>query len=184
MSDPEQPTDHGHISARESWSDELERLQIVEARRVRITRDEFRRLRVTVDGQTEHIDLRPAPVFPISGMASYLSLVDEKGKEVLLLRDPENLDPDSLQVLQEEISRTYFVPRITRIYHIEDAHGAARWEVETDRGFRVFDIRDREDVRFIGRTRLLLQDADGNRFEIADINALDERSRHILDGEV
>lgn len=184
MSHPEQPTDHGHISAGESWEGELERLRILEARRLRITRDEFRRLRVMVDGQTEHIDLRPAPVFPISAMASYLSLVDEKGKEVLLLRDPENLDPDSLRVLQEEISRTYFVPRITRIYHIEDAHGAARWEVETDRGFRVFDIRDREDVRFIGRTRLLLQDADGNRFEIADINALDERSRHILDGEV
>ena len=61
---------------------------------------------------------------------------------------------------------------------------AARWEVETDRGYRVFDIRDREDLRLIGGTRVLLQDADGNRFEIEDIGELDDRSRRLLEAEI
>ncbi len=87
-------------------------------------------------------------------------------------------------MLDEELNRAYFVPKITAIYEIEDAHGAARWEVETDRGYRVFDIRDREDVKVIENRRLLLQDADGNRYEIEDMNDLDERSRRLLDAEV
>jgi hypothetical protein len=101
----------------------------------------------------------------------------------VLLRDPEELECESRKVLRDELGRTYFVPKITQIHQIEDAHGAARWEVETDRGYRVFDIRDREDVRVI-RTRVLLQDADGNRFEIEDITELDEKSQRLIDTEI
>ena len=167
-----------------SWEQELQRLEILDASRVRIWRDEFRRLHVLVDGATEHVDLRPAAVFPISEAADFLSFLDEQGKEVALLRDPSGLDAESRAILAEELSRAYFVPKITYIYEIEDAHGAARWEVETDRGYRIFDIRDREDVRVLSKSRLLLQDADGNRYEIKDVNALDERSRKLLDKEV
>jgi hypothetical protein len=167
-----------------SWDQELQRLEIVDASRLRIWRDEFRRLHVLVDGKTEHVDLKPAPVFPISEVADYLSLVDEKGREAVLLRNPKGLDCESRRVLTEELSRAYFVPKITVIYEIEDAHGASRWEVETDRGYRVFDVRDREDLRVLAKGRLMLQDADGNRYEIEDMHALDERSRRILDQQV
>lgn len=170
-------------SAHGSWETELARLELLDASRLRLWRDEFRRLHVLVDGKTEHVDLKPAPVFPVSGAAEYLSFVDEKGKEIILLRNPGELDADSRRVLAEELSRTYFVPRITRIYEIEDAHGSARWVVETDRGYRVFDVRDREDVRILESGGLLLQDVDGNRFEIEDVDDLDERSRRLLDGE-
>ncbi|MGD0111508.1 MAG: DUF1854 domain-containing protein [Armatimonadota bacterium] len=167
-----------------SWDQELARLEIIDASRVRIRRDEFRRLHVVVDGKDEHVDLKPAPVFPISGVADFVSFLDEKGKEAVLVRDLGGLDEESRAALAEELGRAYFVPKIISIYEIEDAHGAARWEVETDRGFRIFDIRDREDVRVLGRGRLILQDADGNRYEIEDMSTLDERSRKLLDGQV
>ena len=32
--------------------------------------------------------------------------------------------------------------------------------------------------------RVMLQDADGNRYQIEDITELDERSRRLLDGEI
>lgn len=184
MTDPENEKKETAAPAPASWEAELERLQILDASRIRVWRDEFRRLHVMVDGEVEHIDLRPAPVFPISEAAGFLSFLDEKGKEAVLLRNPGCLDADSKSVLVEELNRAYFVPKITYVYEIEDAHGAARWEVETDRGYRIFDIRDREDVRVLGKGRLLLQDADGNRYEIEDMNALDERSRKLLDKEV
>jgi hypothetical protein len=182
VSDPEKTSGDARESA--DWQAEIGRLQIVAPERVRVWRDEFRRLHVQVDGGAEHVDVKPMPVFPVSEAADYVSFLDNKDKEVLLLRDPHGLDPDSRKVLEEELGRTYFVPKIIRVHEIEDAHGAARWEVETDRGYRVFDVRDREDVRVIRRTRVLLQDADGNRFEIDDINELDERSRRLLDTEI
>jgi len=181
VTDPQDEREENSAPAGASWEQELQRLEILDASRVRIWRDEFRRLHVLIDGETEHVDLKPAPVFPISEVADFLSFLDEKGKEAVLLRNPGCLDAQSRATLDEELSRAYFVPRITYIYEIEDAHGAARWEVETDRGYRIFDIRDREDVRVLGKGRLLLQDADGNRYEVEDMNSLDERSRKLLD---
>jgi hypothetical protein len=168
----------------ESWKAELERLRIVPANEVKIWRDEFRRLHVQVIGGEEFVDVRPAPVFPVSQTANFISFLDTKDKEALLLRDLGKLEEESRKLLVEELGRAYFVPRIIRIYEIEDAHGASRWEVETDRGYRMFDIRDREDVRVIRKTRVLLQDADGNRFEIEDVTKLDEKSQQLLETEI
>ena len=162
----------------------MERLEIADSRGVRIWRDAFRRLCLRLEDGTEHVDVRPAPVFPVSEAAEYVAFLDSEDKEVLLLRDMRGLEVESRQCLEEELGRVYFVPKIISIYDIEDAHGAARWEVETDRGYRLFDVRDREDLRVLEGRRVLLQDADGNRYEIADIFDLDERSRRLVDGEI
>ena len=170
--------------AGESWDAEIGRLAIIAPHRVRIWRDEFRRLHVEVDGETEYVDVRPTRVFPVSEAADYVSFLDRDENEVVLLSNAGQLDPESRRVLEEEFAQTYFVPKITYVHEIEDSHGAARWEVETDRGYRVFDVRDREDVRVVGGKRVLLQDADGNRFEIEDLTLLDDRSRRLLDKEI
>jgi hypothetical protein len=181
VKDPEE--NHTDAPGDAGWHAEVGRLEIVRPDHVRIWRDPFRRLHLAVEGGEEYVDVRPAPAFPISATADYISFLDGDGKEVLLLKNPDGLDPDSRSALEEELSRAYFVPRIVRVLEIEDSHGAARWEVETDRGYRVFDIRDREDMRVIGGRRLLLEDADGNRFEIEDLTQLDERSQRLVDNE-
>jgi hypothetical protein len=180
----EDPKDKQENASAASWDAEVSRVDMVEPARVRIWRDEFHRLHVQVDGETEHVDVRPARAFPISAVADCVSFLDRDDKEVVLLKGTSELDPESRQVLDEEIGRTYFVPKITYIYEIEDAHGAARWEVETDHGYRVFDVRDREDVRVIQGRRVLLQDADGNRFEIEDLRLLDPQSQRLVDKEI
>lgn len=167
-----------------SWEAEIERVGLVDPERVRIWRDAFRRLCVTVAGHATFLDLRPARVFPVSEMGDYISFLGLNDKEAVMIKDIHRLDCASRKVLEEELTRAYFVPKITAIYQIEDAHGAARWEVETDRGYRVFDIRDREDVKVIEGRRVLLQDADGNRYEVVDIHDLDERSRRLIDHEI
>jgi hypothetical protein len=178
------PKDKQENASAAGWDAEVSRIDMVEPGRVRIWRDEFHRLHVQVSGEAEHVDVRPAHVFPISGAANCISFLDRDDKEVLLLKGTSELDPESGQVLEEEIGRTYFVPNITYVYEIEDSHGAARWEVETDRGYRVFDVRDREDVRVIQGKRVLLQDADGNRFEIKDLSLLDPQSQKLVDNEI
>ena len=167
-----------------SWEAEIRRLAIVEQGRVRIWRDPFRRLCVTVEDYANYLDVRPARVFPVSEAAGFVSFLGIEDKEALMLRSLCGLDPESRRVLEEEMTRAYFVPRIIQILEIEYAHGAARWEVETDRGYRLFDIRDREDVKVIEGRRVLLQDADGNRYEVADVGELDERSRRLIDSQI
>ena len=167
-----------------SWEAEIARVGIVEAGQVRLWRDAFRRLCVTVEGFATYLDLRAARVFPVSEVADYVSFLGLNDNEAVMIGDTCELDCESRRILEEELTRAYFVPKITHIYEIEDAHGAARWEVETDRGYRLFDLRDREDVRVIEGKRVLLQDADGNRYEVPDVTALDERSRRLIDHEI
>ncbi len=167
-----------------SWEAEITRVGILEGKQVCIWRDAFRRLCVTVEGHATYLDLRPARVFPVSEAADFISFLGLEDKEVLLLKDVCRLDCASRRVLEDELTRAFFVPKIVSIYDVEDAHGAARWEVETDRGYRMFDIRDREDVKVVGGKRVLLQDADGNRYEVEDLHDLDERSRRLLDLQI
>ena len=49
--------------------------------------------------------------------------------------------------------------------------------METDRGQREFVVQNvAENAQWLGDHRLLIVDVDGNRFEIADLTALDKRS--------
>ena len=79
------------------------------------------------------------------------------------------LDEISRQIVVEELERTYFMPRITDVYDIHDDLGVVSWEVATDKGDRSFHVRNiRQNVRKMGRRRLVIRDVDGNRYEIRD----------------
>jgi hypothetical protein len=159
------------------------REEILTPERVRLRRDQFRRLCLLVDGQQEFTDVRAAAAFPMSSRANFVGFLGERGREVALIRDPERLDRESRALLEEEIARVYFTPRITHIYRIDETFGASRWEVETDRGFTIFEVADREQIRTLADGRILIQDVDGTRFEIPDPGALDLASQAMLDSE-
>jgi hypothetical protein len=90
--------------------------------------------------------------------------------------------PESYRVLQEELERRYFIPIIQRIYSLTEEYGQMRWDVETDRGRRVFYVRNwRDNVHELSPVRYLIVAVDGSRYEIRDLNALDGRSRAWLD---
>jgi hypothetical protein len=87
-------------------------------------------------------------------------------------------DPESEQVARTVLDRSYFLSRITSIQRIRERYGVATWYVTTDRGPRVFEVRSRsESVWWLGASRILIKDPDGNRYEIRDLNKLDSRSR-------
>jgi hypothetical protein len=172
------PHEHAKISEPSPY-----RGEILSPERVRLRRDEFRRLCLLVDGKKEFTDVRAAGAFPISGRANFVGFLGERDREVALIRDPERLDRESRALLEEELARVYFAPRITRIYRIDEKFGASRWEVETDRGFTIFEVADREQIRILPDGRILIQDVDGTRLEIPDPGALDLQSQAMLDSE-
>jgi len=131
-----------------------------------------------------HSGIRVAPAFPITRPNSFLYLFDSDEKELGLVVDPRRLDRESRDILLDQADQAYFMPRITRIIRVEErmGMGIARWEVETDRGWSSFDVVSRsESVWFVGRNRIVIRDADGNRYLIEDLTALDRRSRRLAD---
>jgi len=150
------------------------------------------RVRLGATGEVElvlpdgavHSGVKVVPAFPISRPGRFVYFRDRDGKELGVLVDPRRLDRDSREIVLDQADQAYFMPRITRIIRVEEraGMGIAHWEVETDRGWNEFDVVSRsESVWFVGRDRLVIRDADGNRYLIEDLGALDKRSRRLAD---
>ena len=54
----------------------------------------------TYDGRCFE-NLEPLRLFPVSGISKYISLLDENGKEIAIIRDINNLMPESKKAIQE-----------------------------------------------------------------------------------
>jgi hypothetical protein len=136
-----------------------------------------------VDGAV-HANIGIVPAFPITRPGQFIYFRDEDGKELGLLVDPRRLDRESRDLVLAQADQAYFMPTITRIVRVVERTGIgiAEWEVETDRGLSRFDVVSRaESVWWVGRSRLVIRDADGNRYLIEDLGALDRRSRRLAD---
>jgi hypothetical protein len=157
-------------------------LALVAPERVRLRQDAFRVLFLKVDDR-EYEDVRPVRVFPVSLKADYISFLDRRRAEVALVTHPHRLDPASRETLERALSHMYYVPKILRVDSITETWGVSHWQVQTDRGYASFEIVDREHIRRLPNGRFLLQDADGNRFEIEALEALDKRSQLLVHSE-
>jgi len=150
--------------------------------RVRVRKDRLGALHVTVDG-TERETSRVSLAFPISGKADYVSFLDAEGEEIALLAHPDQLDDESRTAVAAALERMYYVPKIRRVDSIKESWGVSHWEVVTDCGYASFEVVDREHIRRVSGGRFLIQDADGNRFEIEDAAQLDPQSRKLIYSE-
>ena len=157
--------------------------RLVTPDRVAVWEDGLGKLCIRIDGK-EFRDLRARKVFPLTGKADYVSFQNKDGKETVMLTRPQKLDAKSREVLEHALGRMYYVATITRVDSITERMGVSQWQVQTDRGYAIFEVVDRRTIRRLRGGRVALSDADGNRFEIADVNGLDERSRKLIDSEI
>jgi hypothetical protein len=138
--------------------------------------------RLTVNEDRTYLKIGVARAAPLSQPDRYVSLLNGKGEEIVMLPDLGALDPASRRVVEQELSRRYLTSRVRRLVSLKQEFGVTYWEVETDRGLRDFVVRDlQENCVWLSDTHLLLVDVDGSRFEIPDRLLLDERSQQLLD---
>lgn len=156
---------------------------MVAADRARVWEDDFYHLHLSVDGE-EFADVRAVSVFPISGKADYVSFLDQEGKEVALLSNPDELDKQSRRTLRKAIEKMYYVAKIRRVYSVTSKMGIKYMQVMTDRGCASFEVVHHDQVRWLPGGRVLITDADGNRFEIENIANLDAPSQSIVRSEI
>ncbi len=143
----------------------------------KITKYQNNLVTLTLADGTVKEPLEPRRLFPVSSLNEYITLLDEKGVEVAVIRELGDIDNDSKQVLNASLADYYLVPQIYKILSVSEKYGTIHWTVETDRGIKQFDIRDRNhDIRIYPDGRVRVRDADDNRYVIADYRALDKHS--------
>ena len=148
----------------------------------KIERSDLYLVRLTLKDGTVLEDLEPRRLFPITNTEMYITLLDKEEKEAAFVRDLCEIDEDSRRALEECFAEYYMIPKITRIFHIEEKFGSLTMKVKTDRGDVSFQIRNRNsDIKKLyGTSRVVIRDSNDNRYEISDINTLDLQSMRLL----
>ena len=160
-------------------------LNLLDAAKTRLYRDEFSDLVVEITGQDPARGIRVVRCFPLTAGDRFIALHTRKGRELGIIADLAELDAQSQAALAAELKHTYFRPQITAVHAITELYHVPSWRVDTDRGPRRFEIRSsRRDIRILPQCRVLIRDADGNQYEIPDYRRLDPASRALVENQV
>lgn len=128
-------------------------------------------------GEEEYSVVSAYRSFPLTLGDRFISVRDDKEKEIGIIADLSEFPSDQANLVQAELERRYFTPIIERIAKMKEEFGHIYWDVETNKGPRRFTTRGHHDsIIPVSDTRLLILDVDGNRYEILDYRELDPKS--------
>jgi hypothetical protein len=119
--------------------DLTEELTLLEPKRVRLYIDEFEDLTLELEGKC-YKPVTAIRAFPVTAGDRFIVLRNEKKEEIGTVPDVSTLDPQSRKALRTELDRLYFTTLITQINAIEEEFHIPKWDVETNRGPRVFEL--------------------------------------------
>lgn len=158
-------------------------IQYIDGPEIKITENDG----IFVDAEFFHTgekltNLEVHRLFPKSGGNHYLVLLDEDGEQRAIIRDAEQLMPESKEVVIRALKEYYTMPRITKIQKMTEKFLIWMWTVETDRGVITFEIRNHmASIKPLYDGRVLIKDANDNRYEVLDYRKLDMKSRKMLE---
>ena len=122
--------------------------------------------------------------FPLTNPEEYISIreADEKAREIGVIEKLSELSPERAKMLKEQLDLRYFTPEITKIFDIKTEYGYGYFHVMTTYGECRFTIHNGgSSVVSLTDTRIIINDLDGNRFEVPDIMKLTVAERKKLD---
>ncbi len=121
--------------------------------------------------------------FPVTNPNEFLSVREPdskkqgRGKEIGMIRYMNSFDEETQKLFMEELDRRYFTPQISRIKAVKDKFGYLYWDVVTNAGNVTFVMNNPfSNIRILEDGRILINDIDGNVFEIHDPKKLDTAS--------
>lgn len=164
-------------------------LRYLDPEEVRVFRGEDGRVHATIRDEMTVISPAFLRSHPLTDPDRYISIkgtipkerLEARGDEFGLVRNWRRLDPESRRLVEEELARRYLHPRLTRIISLKEYSGMQVALFETDRGVREVTLRDvRDNVIYLDSNRVLITDAENNRYDVPDISALDRQSRVYL----
>ena len=159
-------------------------LNVLDPETLRIRRDDFGNPCLqTADRTWENV--RPVRTHPLTAPERFIAFLAEGGREEIgMLEDAAALEAESRNALEAELELEYFQARVLAIHHVDSRYGVTTWDLETDRGRRTAQLKDRGDLRPLPGGRVILTDMHGVRFDVPDMDALDEKSRRLLEEQM
>jgi len=136
------------------------------------------RLFVVVDDVPVAVRLRQC--FPWSEPHRHLSLRDDDEREVALVEDPELLDRESRDALDQALVVAGFVLDVTRVLAIDEEVEIRQWTVHTVHGKRTFQTHLDDWPRVLPGGGLLIRDVAGDLYRLAHPKEMDRTSRELL----
>lgn len=156
-------------------------LKFLDPKYLQFYRAEGGALRLTIKNEICYLKVKATKAFPLSIPYRYIGFRDGADKEIGLVKDIADLPPEPRKLVDEELQKRYFTPIVLKIKSIQEKFGFTEWIVTTDKGERRFLTKGIHDnVAEVGMGRLMVTDADGNRYEIPDVEKLDARSLNLL----
>jgi hypothetical protein len=138
-------------------------------------------LRLTVENDRTYLQVGVLRAFPLSDPNQFLSIRDSENKEIGLIVNPADLNIEYRKLVKEDLERRYLVPVVRRITAAKERFGTVDWTMDTDRGACRFTTRNlRENVQRPAPGRIIVNDVDGNRYDIRNLDDLDRDSQELL----
>jgi len=120
--------------------------------------------------------------FPHTDKRIYVSVRTIENKEIGIIQSIDDFPKDVAEVLEEHIHIRYFAPEITRVIKIKEEFGYSYWETETTSGVCRFTVRSGGgNVKLVAEKRLLINDVDGNRFIIPNLDRLTDKEYRMVE---
>ena len=136
---------------------------------------------ILADG-TRHEPVDFYRAFPFSAPDDLVVARDAAGRELGLLAPLETFPAAERQLIEGELQRRYFAPRITAVTALEERFGQSHWKVETEAGPTRFTVQNEHaNLRDLPDGTLLLIDQYGNRYRLAPRAELPPRIRRRLE---
>ncbi len=153
---------------------------LLDPKKMRFSRSQRGSLILAIDGE-EYSDLVIRRAFPLEKANAFIGIFKSDGEELGMLENPQDLDPESLQALDDQLDKVYFHPVILNFNSLDEEFGVLRGEIETTSGTRQLEIRGyRTNVRMLSGNRAIIEDVDGNRYLIENWRTLPQKIREIL----
>ena len=137
-------------------------MRYLEAQDLRFTR-KGESVLVTVRGAGSFEDVDLIRTFPHSHPDEYVCVMAGE-TEIGIIKSITELDADSVKVIEDELSRRYFIPTIERVNRLGRRLRGMRWEVLTDKGKARFDTKGLQDCFTEIGGRTIVTDVEGNRY--------------------
>jgi hypothetical protein len=164
-------------------------VRYLDPEQVRVWRGEDGRIYATLADEFTVISPQFFRSHPLTDPDRYISIRGTKpkpdgealGREFSLIREWRRMDHESRELVEAELERRYLHPVVRRIVSLREFAGVQVAVLDTDRGMREVTLRDvRDNVIYLSASRLLITDAEDNRYDIVNVDALDPGSRVML----
>ena len=136
------------------------------------------------DGVRQYNRVNLHRCFPFSDPEHDIAVCDptDNNREIGLIHSLSDFSEDTVRLLMQQLELRYYHPIIKRVISVREEMGCTYWDTETDHGLCRFTVSmGGTHIYSIGGDRYMIEDLEGNRFEIPSLGKLTARERRLLD---